>query len=35
MNGFLAGSTTAPGQPPTNTFLFVGALTRSATGPDK
>jgi hypothetical protein len=35
MNGFLAGSTTAPGQPPTNTFLFVGALTRSTTGPDK
>jgi hypothetical protein len=34
MNGFLAGSTTAPDQPPTNTFLFVGALTRSATGPD-
>jgi hypothetical protein len=34
MNGFLAGSTTAPGQPPTNTYLFVGALTRSATGPD-
>lgn len=35
MNGFRAGSTTAPGQPPTNTFLFVGALTRSATGPDE
>ncbi|WP_433438929.1 hypothetical protein [Nonomuraea sp. CA-141351] len=33
MNGLRAGSTTAPGQPPTNTFLFVGALTRSATGP--
>jgi hypothetical protein len=35
MNGFRAGSTTAPGQPPTNTFLFVGALARSATDPDK
>ncbi len=34
MNGFLAGSTTAPGQPPTNTYLYVGALTRSATHPD-
>ncbi|MEU8171407.1 hypothetical protein AB0C14_00885 [Microbispora hainanensis] len=30
MNGFLAGSTTAPGRPPTNTYLYVGALTRSA-----
>jgi hypothetical protein len=28
MNGFSAGSTTAPGQPPTNTYLYVGALTR-------
>jgi hypothetical protein len=35
MNGFRAGSTTAPGQPPTNTFLFVGVLTRSATCPEK
>lgn len=31
MNGFRAGSTTAPGQSPTNTFLYVGALTRPAT----
>ncbi|MGI8329961.1 hypothetical protein ACRYCC_08335 [Actinomadura scrupuli] len=30
LNGFSAGSTTAPGQPPTNTFLYVGALTRPA-----
>ncbi|KAB8197095.1 hypothetical protein FH608_000515 [Nonomuraea phyllanthi] len=35
INGFLAGSTTAPGQPPTNTFLYVGALTRSATDPER
>jgi hypothetical protein len=35
MNGFLAGSTTAPGRPPTNTFLYIGALTRSATRPHK
>ena len=30
MNGFSAGSTTAPGQPPTNTYLYIGALTRPA-----
>jgi hypothetical protein len=35
LDGFRAGSITAPGQPPTNTFLFIGALTRSATGPGK
>ncbi|GLY78418.1 hypothetical protein Airi01_066850 [Actinoallomurus iriomotensis] len=28
INSFSAGSTTAPGQPPTNTFTYVGALTR-------
>ncbi|MFE2431615.1 hypothetical protein ACFXJ5_33390 [Streptomyces sp. NPDC059373] len=31
LNGFLAGSTTTHGQTPTNTYLFIGALTRSAT----
>jgi len=30
LNGFLAGSTTSDGQPPTNTYLFIGALTRTA-----
>lgn len=30
LNGFLAGSTTTDGQPPTNTYLFIGALTRTA-----
>lgn len=29
MNGFRAGSTTAEGQPPVNTYLYVGRLTRS------
>lgn len=29
LNGFLSGSTTAQGQPPTNIYLFVGALTRA------
>lgn len=28
MNAFRAGTTTLNGQPPTNTYLFVGALTR-------
>lgn len=28
LNGFLAGSTTADGQPPTDIHLFIGALTR-------
>lgn len=31
LNGFLSGSTTTNGQTPTNTYLFIGALTRSAT----
>lgn len=35
MNAFHAGSTTTPSQPPANTFLYVGALTRSATGKDE
>lgn len=30
MSGFRAGSTTTNGQTPTNTYLFVGAMTRSA-----
>lgn len=33
MNAFRAGSTTLNGQQPTNTYLFVGALTRSAPAP--
>ncbi|MFI9571912.1 hypothetical protein ACIG5D_10820 [Microbispora rosea] len=35
MNAFRAGSTTTPNRPPANTFLYVGALTRSATGKDE
>jgi hypothetical protein len=35
IDGFRAGSTTTDGQTPTNTYLFIGALTRSATGSDK
>jgi len=34
MNTFRAGTTTLNGQPPTNTYLFIGALTRS-TQPEK
>lgn len=30
MNAFLSGTTTAPAQPPTDIYLFVGDLTRSA-----
>lgn len=30
LNGFLSGSTTMNGQTPTNTYLFIGALTRPA-----
>ncbi len=31
LNGFRAGSTTTPGRPPANTFLYIGALTRPTT----
>jgi hypothetical protein len=31
LNAFRAGSTTAPGQPVTKTYLYVGLLTKSAT----